>query len=210
MSAEFTYSDHRKLIEAFAGRVSRRLFAAGARAVTFEDIVQELSVAWTIARERWNPEAGIPFVPYLRRGMINHINRWAQHEIGFAHLAPMSLDFATEEGEGQFHEIVPATDTAQDDLLAGKQHREKMLKRLSPGARQVLEILESPPESVVNEFRALRAKSEYGRSRGIPVIAPKHMTLRLVMDVLGLSTCDRKAVYEEFKKLSALSQKVNQ
>jgi hypothetical protein len=82
-----------------------------------------------------------------------------------------------------------------------------VLELLSPTSRKVVELYENPPRALLDELQALRARSEYGRERGIPSVSPKDITFGMIFDLMGCSRRERKAVYDELK---LLARKVNQ
>jgi DNA-directed RNA polymerase sigma subunit (sigma70/sigma32) len=204
MHASATYEANKRLMDSFAWKVIRRVSAAGGRGVEIADVKQELAIAWAIAAERWNPEAGVPFGAYLRRGMEVHINRWADKEIHASRFAPFSLDFnlsGEAEGDGDtLGETVADESESPEDTCHYKRMREDLAMHLSPTADLFLSLLEDPPEEVVAIFRAQQAKAEYAKSRGYSSFHFNSISESLIFDILGLGPYERAQIRKEIKR----------
>lgn len=205
---ETAYERYARLLNQMAWRVLRRCHAAGARSMQLEDILSELNLAWCIARERWNPETGVPFAAYLARGCWNHINRWVKGEIGDATLAPYSLDHTygngEDDGEVTLQNFVADTARPADEVLAEAQIREQALAKLSPRARQFYELLENPPPELIREIDAVAARAAYARSRGINAIAPP--IAAQIIALMGCSETERTRIYSEIRAIGEVIQ----
>jgi DNA-directed RNA polymerase specialized sigma24 family protein len=203
MSEEITFDQHKKIINYLARRIKRRLSAVKAHSITYEDIVQELSVAWCIARNSWDQKLGVPFVPYLRRGMYNHINRWVEREKLQRLIAPCDLD--ADSNDAQLHEILADEyNVPADERLIRENIRSTIIDRLSPRAKMFVDMLESPPPEIMTEFNAVRQRAAYGRERGLKSIAPKTIAASLIMDLMGCSYAERHSIYAEIRSVTEL------
>ena len=203
MSNITSYEANKHLIDNFSRRVFRRLCAAGTRGVELSDIVQELSIAWMTAVRCYKPERQVPFGPYLMLGMRNHINRWAQHEIGASHLAPLSLDKEmSDDSDNDIHQNIPSGDMRIDDRLIEKDLLNKILNTLSPRARQFVELLSEPPEEVVQISNARIAKSEYIRKLGGKVFVSRTISQALIFDLMGAAPIERNEIRQEIEDRS--------
>lgn len=195
------YESCRRLIHWFGSRAYRRLIAAGGRAVEYDDVIQELNIAWTIAREKWNPDMGVPFVAYLKRGMQLAINRFIDRELRFDQNASHSLQFSALEGESEFSEIVADTEThTPEDIVMASLMTEYAFDQLSPLARSVLECVLSPPNELQAELNALQAKKRYAKERGFCVGGVSEVSLSFVMDFFGLKRNARASIYAELSQ----------
>lgn len=207
---DISYEEHRSLIERTARRVQRRLYAAGARTVQFEDIAQELTVAFCIAAERWKPEHNVPFKAYLMRGMYNHVNRWVQSEIDARLNAEIDLDAEIgEDGGASLHELVADDNVlSPDEALIAKDIHEQIMARLHGRARQFISILANPPEEVMAQVTALRDRSQYARSRGINEGgARSDVASTMVLDLMGCSAQERRSIRDQVSlAISEVSQ----
>ncbi|CAO3459962.1 hypothetical protein [Azospirillum argentinense] len=196
-------AQHKKLVHKMAHQVLRRLAGAGARAVTQDDIEQELWLAWTIARNRFDPQLGVPFTAYFVRGAWQHINRWAQSvEVQIKHVA-FSLNDHTTEDENEAGTMIPDERVVPADEQARlKQRRAFAYRRLSREARVMLEMLENPPPALYAQLNALAARADAARARGVkPGAVPTAVTLSMIATVMGLDRMARARVYRELHTL---------
>jgi hypothetical protein len=209
MPADVRYEDHIRLVKATAARVLRRVHAAGAKTVQFEDVEGELSVAWCLARDKFDASLNVPFVAYLRRGMWNHINRWVEGELREFQIAPFELDrdFGAPDANGDIektmHDVVCDPDhKSQDEITIQGNLRAFASKKLSHKARKFIELLDNPPQPVVDVLIAMQARAKFARARGITaVVAPKGVNGSFVMDILGYSRLERQEIYSELRTL---------
>ncbi len=198
------YEQCRRFINRTAHRVVRRLHAAGAHSVQFEDVASEMAIAWCRARDHYDASLGVPFIAYLQNGMFKHINRFAQKEID-AVIGSVAIDQNVEEeesGDGLHSRIADESIEDLDALLIGGQFNAKLMSLLSPTAQQFLKLLMEPPVELVEELRALRRRAEYARSRNMDAIAPTHVNFQLIGDFMDLSAHERR------KTLNEIHQKV--
>lgn len=211
MPANVTFDQHERLIYKFARQVQRRMFAAGAKTIQFEDLVQELSIAWCVARDCWDESVGVPFTPYFVNGMRQRINRFAEGEIKQHLVAPFSIDAPIDPESDKtmegFRSLEPEPDTVEQ-----RNFHDVVLAVISPEARRFLQILENPPPELLEELKVIQVRAENGRGRGLKSTAPRNLTSALVFDLLGYGRSDRSKILGEIQKvvgklseLSALS-----
>jgi DNA-directed RNA polymerase specialized sigma24 family protein len=196
------YEDSEKQIKAFGRRVLNRMRAAGAVSTQLEDVVGELRIAWCEARNRWNSQTGVPFGAYLYRGMRNHINRWAQNELDVHNIAPFSFNKEVfEQDEVEFIDILKPNieEPSIEDQLISRDEAKLFLDDLSDDTRKLVELLISPPEFLIEELKKMQARARYGRTRGLCSSSPKQLTISFIMDALGLSQGQRRAVSIELR-----------
>ena len=167
------FEESRQLLYKIAHKVKRRVFAAGARSVQFEDIFQELTIAWCLARDAWDESRGIPFQPFLIRGCYQHINRWVDEEMREHNIAPFDLDapIPGSDSDDELGSIISPAMT--DEKLPDEQVIEKDLRsylddpmrwrnrhnaamQLSERTKQFLELLDAPSPELVEMMNALR------------------------------------------------------
>lgn len=196
------WSEWQRVVERSAFRYLKRAHAAGARSVQLEDVQSEGRLAWVIAREKFDPNAGVPFGAYLQLGMRNHINRWINGQIGHAEAMDLDEGDSHDEGEGDRHEIIADAGPLQDEILGDTQEFERNIATLSPEARQFVELLASPPPALYEEVNAIQARVAFANERGIRVGAPAHITGALVFDLMGADRPTRNRVYSEVKGLA--------
>lgn len=204
-----SFKQHERLLMKITWRVLRRVHSAGCKTLTHQDLMQEAAVAWCKARDNWNPEFNVPFAPYLTRGVLNHLNRFVQGEINQRLLIAVDIDSSPDgSADTTMHEVISSeTQLSVEDQVVESDIRAYVMQRLSPVAKIFVELLSSPPQWLVDEFNALRARSEYARTRGIPSATPRSITNAMIMDFLGLSRTQRHKIYLEIK---AISEEVQQ
>lgn len=208
MASDIDFSKHRGLLLHLAHRVQRRIYGAGSQSTQFDDIFQELSVAWCIARRDYDQSTGVPFGAYLATGIRNHINRWADKEIfahGWNHVdldAPLDL-----EGDFDAHSVTPDSQDDAFDIVARNDVAQQNLECLSANARKFVQLLESPPEPLINILKAQQAKKNYAKERGLPPgFFFKKLTMALVFEVMGVSLRERAAIMNEVRLIVNLEQ----
>ena len=203
MTADPTsYENNLSTINAYAWKVLRRVHAAGWRHISLEDVQQELGIAWMRANKSYNPQAGAAFKTYLYQGMRLHVNAWLRSE-AYSVGGSLSLDetsFGAEGDDGSLHEVIAAPGVAQDEELVEKQTEARVMARLSPLSQLVLRLLQNPPDLLVQEFRAMRAKYDYARERGMIIALPTEISLTVIFMFLGLSRTLRGNVRREIKE----------
>ena len=197
----------RRYIGAFAARVERRMKNAGAR-IGPGDVFQELCIAWCKARDTWQSDLQVPFKAYLMRGMQLHINRWVDNEIGFSHLTPMSLDDDTRsrEGNGDLHAIITIAEGDPEAFCAGADAREYVLARLSARSRLFVELLENPPQFLVDALQAGKAKAAAAKARGLNIVTPNSVTTSMVFEFMQADPTERGVIYKELAKMAKMSE----
>jgi DNA-directed RNA polymerase specialized sigma24 family protein len=223
MAIEFADSD--KWLHHFSHQVARRMRAYGVRVFDVQDVYQECTIAWCVARNAFDESRGVPFTPYMINGVRMHINAWLRKEMGDKCIAiTSSLQDATFE-KGTLGDIIgDDTESAEDALINGeqqlafvdlvsdgaesaedtilkRQERARNLRRLSKEARTFLTLLENPPDELVEEFKRIRERTAYGRAMGFPSASPKRISSSLVFELMGATHAQRAGVYREIEGL---------
>jgi DNA-directed RNA polymerase specialized sigma24 family protein len=211
MSLDF--AKHDRWLRSFSSKVLRRIRAAGVRAVEFEDIYQETTVGWCLARDGFDPSRGVPFEPFMFNGVKNHINRWVEKQIGFALMTPVSLDNADmTEGDSEIHEVIPDKTESIENVIARESNWRFVLGRVSERAQMFLKLLRDPPQQLVDAHAKILVRASYGRERGITTFCPKEITERLIFDLMEVGVTERKRIKEEIAaaitKMEKISEKV--
>jgi DNA-directed RNA polymerase specialized sigma24 family protein len=198
------YQSYLPLVRSLAKKILARMRAAGCASARLEDIEQEIAVTWCQARDGYDPSKGAAFSTYFVRAVWFNVNRWIDEEIGQHHLAPRSLDEPVgEEGDMVRHELVPDRAEPVDLALGNRERFARVLDRLSPMARRFVELLDSPPPALYRQLDALKARAEFGRSRGLPSQAPRHITASIVMRAMGVPIRERTVIYREINQVLA-------
>lgn len=210
MPANVTFEEHHKLLLKLAHQVHRRAFAAGAASVQFEDVFQEICIAWCQARDAWEPEYNVPFVAFLVRGARNHINRWVGKEI-IESTARLELDSSSPEIDTELHEVVADNKAVSaDDIVAEQDERRHQRMILSDDALMFVKLLEDPPPHLYAVIEGMKARREYAVSRGkIVGGALKKVNATLVFDLMGCNAQARKKILDEVRAYANVELLVN-
>lgn len=182
-----------------------------------EDIQQELAIAWCVARDKWKAEFNVPFSAYLMRGMKQHIRGWMSRELNQHHLVSFGLDDEMASGDTHHDTTAdPSAITAEEALIEkdlrsfahDRLRMRDMRKALSDSALQFLDLLDNPPEELVEILQGLRSRGEFARQAGVPVTpVPSGINAALVFDLMGCSRQERTRIYKEIRNFSTeLSQ----
>lgn len=193
-----------------APRFLRRAHAAGARSVQIEDVVSELNVAWCIARDKFDPSLGVPFLAYLSRGMQNHVNRWIDEQIGHVGF-DLDADNFGESEKASMHEALADSTPTPDLVVEDQSMLDFVLSMVSPDTRRFIELLLNPPAFLFQEVDAGRERAAFARERGITTASPKGITGDLIFNLMGLERPCRNRIYGEMKMLAFyMDQEVTQ
>lgn len=197
------FENYDRLIRMCAHKAHMRLKAAGCSTM-FDDVYQEMCMTFVKAQRNFDPSKGNAFSTFLVRACWHNINRWAKGE--FAHVAASLDSVVGDEDDREHHELIAdGAPTIEDELMA-REIRAKRLAKLTPLARKFVDLLENPPPALVRELKALQARCELGRSRGIAgARAPSSISPAFVMDVMGLSRGQRNRVYAELERLTNMA-----
>lgn len=184
-----------KAVNMFAGRVARRLSSITSVPLGLDDIKQELWCAWCVSRERFDPELGVPFLAFLRRGMALHINRvvdrqvFDEAEFTFA----LSLNAAApscEDGQ-ELIDILPNDEESAFDILARQETVALILDHLDERDVNVVRILIEQPPELMSELRLIEAKREFAKETNSGTNYSNRLTFCVIYDLLGFTRVGR-------------------
>ena len=193
--------DCRRLINSIAYRVFRRVRAAGGRNLGREDITSELMVAYCVARDKYDPMTGVPFLAYLRNGLFRHINRVVEHEL--------IEDLNTTVIEFEALAMSDKTD-APDKTMIERQFYQALLDGIDDRSRLFLELLQSPPRELVEELAAVQALAARSRDRGYARSAPTTISAALVFDFMQADAAERGGINKQITKRLAFLKRGRQ
>jgi DNA-directed RNA polymerase specialized sigma24 family protein len=211
MTAQVEFEQHRKLLLKLAHQVHRRCFNAGASSVQFEDVFQEICIAWCKARDAWSPEHNVPFVAFLVRGARHHLNRWVGKEIMESN-SRLNLDATgSDDNDTEFHGLIADPKAEMPDEIIMRADRIREYDQiLSQDALQFIRILESPPPQLFAILDATQARREYALSRGVPAApSQRKVSSALVFDLMGCDKTKRKQVFAELKAYAELERLID-
>lgn len=208
MTHYFDPKDSAKQVRKFAGQVYRRFQAAGAKTMQFEDIEQELWLIWCKCCETYNSQQGASFSTYLHMGMRLYINSWARVNLDRRHAEAVALSFDLERvgtDGGTLADVIPSADPSAEELVHEKLALKAVTNRLSPRARQFVQILESQPQELLDEVMHLEQKAEYAkRERGITVNLNHRLTYIMIFDLMDAGRPERKQILDEINAVAEI------
>lgn len=198
---EIKFEDYTRLAHSMARKAYERLRAAGCHSMTYEDVFQEMALSFVKARAKFDPGRGATFATYYTTAAWTNFNRVAESLIE-QNIGHESLDEARSQNDREFHESVADEDTeTPEELALLAERRRKKLAAMSPLARRVVEILDAPPKVVLDELKAVRARAKRSRERGVGrMVAPQTLTVRFIMQVMGLSPAQMQEVKRELER----------
>lgn len=199
------FAESERQVQAFARRVHRRVRAAGITDIDYDDIEQECWIAWCRARDNYQPGHNVPFLAYLQRGMVTHINRWMKEFERYRGLAPRSINEPVRaDDDAELHELLSADDDEEPvDFL----QRDLALSLMTARTRTFVSLLLAPSPELYAQVDRIADRAEFGRKRGLDSAAPRRLTGKLVMDLMGCDRPEREAIYRE---LRGLAKEINQ
>jgi len=192
-------------IRAFAYKVLRRIHALGGKTTSLEDVEQELWIAWCKACEAYDEKGGASFKTFLHIGMVRHINRYVQNNFERLHGETVALSLEAPMGDDDgatLAEAVPDTAERQDTKLIEEDVRERVMRRLTPRARQFVQILHDQPIELVRELDKFKEKQKVAREVGVQFSAPRRLTSWMVFDLMGASRTERTAIMREIEAVT--------
>lgn len=198
------YGKSVRIVNGFANRVQRRLASLPQGVMSLDDIKQELWVAWCKAAESFDESRGVPFEPYLRRGMQRHINQIVHTNIEkfpeqtFA----SSLDKQIGDGEGAtLSEVVPSDQPSALELLEKEGAWEEAVGALTPRARQFITLVRDQPNELLEETLLSDHKETMAREINVPFSNVRRVTTSMVFDLMGASSGERSKISREIKEV---------
>ncbi|OWZ90470.1 hypothetical protein B9J07_28200 [Sinorhizobium sp. LM21] len=197
-------------VKSFAYKALKRVHALGAKSQTIDDVESELWIAWCIACDRYDAEAGAAFSTFLYKGMRLHINRWIEKNFERFHeeTVAASLDAQVDHGEdgqgAEIGELVADTAERQDERYQREDCFAYALTRLSPRAGQFLKFLKDHPPELVKMMKDLEAKAAFAKQQGVTYAQPHRITSSMLFDFMGASRVERKQIMDEVTQIGHL------
>lgn len=165
------YNDHMGLLHTFARKGWSRLIASQI-SVDYEDVVQELSVAFVKAINSYDPSKGYSFTAYAGRAMWNEFNRYAKKQINEATelgtLSIQALDARSDTDEGgDLYEVFDSGAPTPEEQLERKQEIIGNLRKLSPTAKFLVSQMMSPSPELEAALEESNRKVRAGEISGL-------------------------------------------
>lgn len=199
MTYQADIHQYERLLASLAHKAVRRAEAAGI-VVEFDELFQEAKITFFRARDLFEPEHGVKFSTYLWRAVRNNLNALSK-KAGFIQSRTDSLDRTIgEDEEGSLHDVIPASIETMDERLERLEAESEMFSRLSPEARMVVAVLDSPPPELVKEIRRMEAFRKLCVEKG-KAAANRQLDVQTVCAALGFDQRTTRNVKREFKAI---------
>lgn len=201
------YSYSEKQIKSMARRVVYyRLFAMRAACSdTIDDIVQELSVAWLEAVEKYDPKGGASFSTFLHIGMLRHINRYIQKQYELQLTSPQNSLSIDESIDGDNMKSITFSDIITDRMPRADQQVEcescynLVTRNLSERARQFVNLLRNPPIELISALDELSEKAMYAKRLGYNYVTVKRVSANIIFGLMGARRNERDKIIKEIR-----------
>lgn len=152
------YEEHMGLVHTFARKGWGRMIAAHVN-VQYEDVYQEMSIAFLKATKAYDPEKGYSFTAYAGRAIWNEFNRYAKKhiaermELGLTSMGDLNRNDG-EDSSLSIDEFVASPERGPEDNLMRKQEILENLRALSPTAKFLVAQMISPSKELEEAFAA--------------------------------------------------------
>lgn len=179
------YAENVGLVKQVAWKGYQRLAAIGA-VIEFEDLVQELSLVFVDAYDKFDESNGAKFSTYFTVSAFNELNKLARkHEAERVELGMRSIEeMDSMAGEGNSLSERIASDALTPEEIAERESAiREVTGRLTPVAALVVEWVANPPDFLMRELCAHQAHADYARSQGV-ARRNRHSPARFVRDML--------------------------
>lgn len=197
---DYSYSE--KQINKLARHIaSRRVSRMGVDySDAFNEIKQELCIAWLEAVEKYDPNKGASFSTYLCIGMLRRANRFISN---YYELEPSALNYVEYYDSFLDYQKLPhsALDKNSSVLTVLEQEScyKLVLRNLSERAKQFVEFLRNPPIELVRALDDLAEKAKYARSKGYNYSAVKRVSTNIIFKIMGAGQSERSRIIREIR-----------
>lgn len=160
--------------------------------LSVEDLTQEFWIVWQRVVEVYDPARGAAFSTVLWKSLRNAALRIAEYHGRRSKIGCVSLD---QQNVGSDHGMIETISSDEDsalDQIIQRERTERILAKIDPRLRLIVELLQKPSELMEREIEGLRAKAEYGQSIGATTLPQPRITISMLMELFGL---DRKSQY---------------
>lgn len=190
-----------KLVRYAAAQQWKRIKALNL-SLDWEDVEQEASLVWVIAEKAFDSTKGFSFSTYFMTCARNHFNAligdmYKPDEVGECKLGVVLDDLALDEGENPEREVSIASEIS------------KKLVKLSSLANTLLNLAYQPDEFAIEQFNALRAKSQFASQKlQIDERFPPELNLRFAEFLLGKLGVPKKELIKARNEILEMDEHV--
>lgn len=204
--AEF-FEKNKGLVHDVSNRGYRRVVSLNV-GLEYEDVFQEMSMAFLKAYEGFDESKGYKFTTYYYMAAFNHLNTWikktASDRIQHGTVSIEELNSRGDE-DNNIADLIMVERLTPEHCAQYGQFVEHISESLSPLASWILEWTLSPPPELLDQVSKARAQAEYGRSLGIDTKCVINMSPRYVGSfILMLAQIPKAHIAEAINELSRL------
>lgn len=182
-----SFEAQRGLIYKLACRGWGRLKQANVH-IDFEDVMQEMSLAYVKAAAGYDPEYGITFSAYLGRSCWNEFNKFAERliaeqvELRLVSVDAMDDKFELDGAGGSFYDMIDSGDQTPEDIMESIQEARLKTSKLNPTAIFIVQQLVKPSAPLVQHLKALQDHARHARDtiEGSNAHAPRDISINLI------------------------------
>ncbi|MCG5512778.1 sigma factor [Ectothiorhodospira shaposhnikovii] len=203
MKDQTSYENNLGLILHIARKCHARILACHIP-MEFDDVVQEISLTWLMARDKFDPDAGFRFSTYFVKSAYTGINRLVETQTRlttFSYDEPMGDDQEGSTMLDLFESDIPGPEAEYDR----EAQYERNCRSLSKLALTALNWLIDPPDFVMDEYRAMRAQADMAQRQGFATRCAKDVDLVLILNCLcktfGVSKAERYSILRELRAI---------
>lgn len=170
----------------------------------FDEVKQELSIAWVEAVNRYDPSKGASFSTFLHTGMLRHINRFIANNYETEPAAQINSlpasGTSTQNDESDFC-IELSTDKNSSPLAIIEREScyDLVTRNLSDRAKQFVTFLRNPPIELVRALDDLVEKAKYARSKGQNYAAVRRVSANIIFKIMGARRSERDRIVKEIR-----------
>jgi RNA polymerase sigma factor (sigma-70 family) len=151
------FKKHEALIHKFARKGYGRLMEMNV-VIDYEDVFQEMCLAYTKATSKYDASKGITFSAYMGRVIWNEFNKFVEREQLENYVSLDGFGSEDEGDEADIYEAIPGNYTTPEEFLERKQETRWKNKQCSPTARFLLKQFINPTPEVEEQFEAQERK----------------------------------------------------
>lgn len=151
-SFDTSFEAHKGLIHKLARRGYGRLVSVYA-AIDYEDVFQEMCLAYVKAAEKFDPEFGVTFTAYLGRAIWNEFNRFAERELdGREEFGLYSLESMDDmlEDDITIMDVIPGDELTPEEIYEAKQSVQENVRLCGPMGKFLISKLMNPGKRVID------------------------------------------------------------
>lgn len=200
------YAENIGLVRQVAWKGYQRLVAIGA-VLEFEDLVQELSITFMRAYDKFDEANGAKFSTYFMHAAYNDLNKIARrHEIERVDMGVRSMEEIDDlAGEGgSIAERIASDAMTPEEIVERDSAMREIEANLTPVAALVVRWIIDPPDFLERELQAHQAHADYARSRGVAKrnrISPARFVCDFLGRVTDIPADQLKGAYRQIRDL---------